>query len=117
MDMGITTSAFEKISQKQKDDTYEKISYSLEALVKVLQEINTTKQEVSKINEKLTMMQQTLLKHANVLNDLIIVSNNNSGDLEDLKTDISNISDKVDNVDNDIKNLHIYKYYNGENSM
>ena len=44
----------------------------------------------------------------------MIMSNNNTNDIEDLKTSCENISDKLDNLDYTIKNLKIYKYYNGE---
>jgi chromosome segregation ATPase len=91
-----------------------KIDSILEGIITLMRQIDEIKQQGEKLSnriDKLEHNQQVILRNTG---DSMIMSNNNTNDIEDLKTSCENISDKLDNLDYTIKNLKIYKYYNGE---
>lgn len=94
--------------------TYEKTSYCLEAVVKLLQEINSQENTNQSLIRDLNRIQQEQTRILNRVNDSVIMTNNINTSVDDLKNDLTSISDKVDGVDYSIKNLKIYKYYSSD---
>lgn len=102
-----------------KFDTYQnkkeqKIDSILEGIITIMRQIEEIKKSIKELSlrvDRLEHNQQVILRSTG---DTMIMTNNNTNDIEDIKGNTESISEKIDNLDYTVKNLRIYKYYNGE---
>ena len=102
-----------------KFDTYQnkkeqKIDSILEGIITIMRQIEETKKSIKELSSRVDRLehnQQVILRSTG---DTMIMTNNNTNDIEDIKGNTESISEKIDNLDYTVKNLRIYKYYNGE---
>lgn len=102
-----------------KFDTYQtkkeqKVNSILEGIITIMRQIEETKKSIKELSSRVDRLehnQQVILRSTG---DTMIMTNNNTNDIEDIKGNTESISEKIDNLDYTVKNLRIYKYYNGE---
>jgi hypothetical protein len=86
----------------------------LDGIIKMMKMIDEQKLSISSLSSQVITLQNIVKSQSSLLKDISIMVNNNSSDVEELNSKLDDISSKIDYVDNDIKNLKIYKYYSGE---
>lgn len=97
------------------DETDKKILEStLEGIVAIITELQSIKTDIQNIDKRLTKVEQNQTMQQKSIADTHIMANNLVNDAEDIKSDIGVVSDKIDALDNTVRNIRIFKYYGGE---
>nr|DAL00780.1 MAG TPA: hypothetical protein [Caudoviricetes sp.] len=86
----------------------------LEGIVAIITELQSVKTDIQNIDKRLTKVEQNQAMQQKSIADTHIMANNIVNDVEDIKSDISVVSDKIDALDNTVRNIRIFKYYGGE---
>lgn len=86
----------------------------LEGIVAIITEIQSIKIDIQNIDKRLTKVEQNQAMQQKYISDTHIMANNIVNDVEDIKSDIGVVSDKIDSLDNTVRNIRVFKYFSGE---
>ncbi len=86
----------------------------LEGIVAIITEIQSIKIDIQNIDKRLTKVEQNQAMQQKSIADTHIMANNIVNDVEDIKSDIGVVSDKIDSLDNTVRNIRVFKYFSGE---
>ena len=86
----------------------------LEGIVAIITEIQSIKTDIQNIDKRLTKVEQNQAMQQKSIADTHIMANNIVNDVEDIKSDIGVVSDKIDSLDNTVRNIRVFKYFSGE---
>lgn len=86
----------------------------LEGIVAIITELQSVKTDIQNIDKRLTKVEQNQAMQQKSIADTHIMANNIVNDVEDIKSDIGVVSDKIDSLDNTVRNIRVFKYFSGE---
>ena len=86
----------------------------LEGIVAIITELQNVKIDIQNIDKRLTKVEQNQAMQQKSISDTHIMANNIVNDVEDIKSDIGVVSDKIDSLDNTVRNIRVFKYFSGE---
>lgn len=97
------------------DETDKKrLESTLEGIVAIITELQSVKTDIQNIDKRLTKVEQNQAMQQKSISDTHIIANNIVNDVEDIKSDIGVVSDKIDSLDNTVRNIRVFKYFSGE---
>ena len=85
----------------------------LEGIVEIISEMQIMKKDIQSIDKRVQRIEQIQSMQGKSVLDTHIMANNIVTDVEDLKSDVNNVLDKIDALDNTVRNIRIFKYYGG----
>lgn len=91
-----------------------RLESTLEGIVAIITEIQSIKIDIQNIDKRLTKVEQNQAMQQKSIADTHIMANNIVNDVEDIKSDIGVVSDKIDSLDNTVRNIRVFKYFSGE---
>lgn len=106
--------SFDKYNNNDTDKNTQRLQSILEGIVTIMKQNESLKQQISELSNRVSVIEHNVQVQLRSIGDTLVLTNNITNDIDDIKGTISSVSDKVDNVDYDIKNIRIFKYYNGE---
>lgn len=106
--------SFDKYNNNDTDKNMQRLQSILEGIVTIMKQNESLKQQISELSNRVSVIEHNVQVQLRSIGDTLVLTNNITNDIDDIKGTISSVSDKVDNVDYDIKNIRIFKYYNGE---
>ena len=106
--------SFDKYNNNDTDKNTQRLQSILEGIVTIMKQNESLKQQISELSNHVSVIEHNAQVQLRSIGDTLVLTNNITNDIDDIKGTISSVSDKVDNVDYDIKNIRIFKYYNGE---
>lgn len=92
----------------------QRLESTLEGIVAIITEIQSIKTDIQNIDKRLTKVEQNQAMQQKSIADTHIMANNIVNDVEDIKSDIGVVSDKIDSLDNTVRNIRVFKYFSGE---
>lgn len=92
----------------------QRLESTLEGIVAIITEIQSIKIDIQNIDKRLTKVEQSQTMQQKSIADTHIMANNIVNDVEDIKSDIGVVSDKIDSLDNTVRNIRVFKYFSGE---
>lgn len=92
----------------------QRLESTLEGIVAIITEIQSIKTDIQNIDKRLTKVEQNQAMQQKSIADTHIMANNIVNDVEDIKSDIGVVSDKIDTLDNTVRNIRVFKYFSGE---
>lgn len=97
------------------DETDKKrLESTFEGIVAIITELQSVKTDIQNIDKRLTKVEQNQAMQQKSIADTHIMANNIVNDVEDIKSDIGVVSDKIDSLDNTVRNIRVFKYFSGE---
>lgn len=90
-----------------------RLESTLEGIVAIITELQSVKTDIQNIDKRLIKVEQNQAMQQKSIADTHIMANNIVNDVEDIKSDIGVVSDKIDTLDNTVRNIRIFKYYGG----
>lgn len=106
--------SFDKYNNNDTDKNTQRLQSILEGIVTIMKQNESLKQQISELSNRVSVIEHNAQVQLRSIGDTLVLTNNITNDIDDIKGTVSSVSDKVDNVDYDIKNIRIFKYYNGE---
>lgn len=91
-----------------------RLESTLEGIVAIITELQSVKTDIQNIDKRLTKVEQNQAMQQKSIADTHIMANNIVNDVEDIKSDIGVVSDKIDSLDNTVRNIRVFKYFSGE---
>jgi hypothetical protein len=91
-----------------------RLESTLEGIVAIITELQNVKTDIQNIDKRLTKVEQNQAMQQKSIADTHIMANNIVNDVEDIKSDIGFVSDKIDTLDNTVRNIRVFKYFSGE---
>lgn len=91
-----------------------RLESTLEGIVAIITELQSVKTDIQNIDKRLTKVEQNQAMQQKSIADTHIMANNIVNDVEDIKSDIGVVSDKIDTLDNTVRNIRVFKYFSGE---
>lgn len=92
----------------------QRLESTLEGIVAIITELQSVKTDIQNIDKRLTKVEQNQAMQQKSIADTHIMANNIVNDVEDIKSDIGVVSDKIDSLDNTVRNIRVFKYFSGE---
>ena len=92
----------------------QRLESTLEGIVAIITEIQSIKTDIQNIDKRLTKVEQNQTMQQKSISDTHIMANNIVNDVEDIKSDIGVVSDKIDSLDNTVRNIRVFKYFSGD---
>lgn len=90
-----------------------RLESTLEGIVAIITELQSVKTDIQNIDKRLIKVEQNQAMQQKSIADTHIMANNIVNDVEDIKSDIGVVSDKIDSLDNTVRNIRVFKYYGG----
>ena len=91
-----------------------RLESTLEGIVAIITELQSVKTDIQNIDKRLIKVEQNQAMQQKSISDTHIMANNIVNDVEDIKSDIGVVSDKIDSLDNTVRNIRVFKYFSGE---
>lgn len=91
-----------------------RLESTLEGIVAIITELQSVKTDIQNIDKRLIKVEQNQAMQQKSIADTHIMANNIVNDVEDIKSDIGVVSDKIDSLDNTVRNIRVFKYFSGE---
>ena len=91
-----------------------RLESTLEGIVAIITELQSVKTDIQNIDKRLIKVEQNQAMQQKSIADTHIMANNIVNDVEDIKSDIGVVSDKIDSLDNTVRNIRVFKYFRGE---
>ena len=88
----------------------DKTTYILEGIINILTLVDSLAKNQVKLEQQLTAIQKAIIDNHHDIKDMKIISHNTNVDIEDLHNVLLDISNKLDGIDNDIRNIKVFKY-------
>lgn len=92
----------------------QRLESTLEGIVAIITEIQSIKTDIQNIDKRLIKVERNQAMQQKSIADTHIMANNIVNDVEDIKSDIGVVSDKIDTLDNTVRNIRVFKYFSGE---
>jgi predicted nucleic acid-binding Zn-ribbon protein len=99
-----------KFQEYNKNLDSERIQSSLEGIVQILQSLETLKQQVTNIDNRVSVLERQQQTSNKVVTDTLLISNNVLNEIEDIHSEIDTLSNQIDTLDYDVKNIKLFKY-------
>lgn len=87
-----------------------RIESILEGVVQMLQMLDGMKQQLNQMEGRLTALERQQQMNTRAVSDTMLMSNNLINEVEDIHSELNSLSDKIDTLDYDVKNIKVFKY-------